>query len=254
MAGRIHGSNTVFNSVRVGVFAQTKSLFRAPLTLGLMLALPIVSIELFAVSMASFPETMFAELAITPAAKGRITGAIFATAAISGILGLFQMISARQTDDRLLRCGTNRLALLLARLVTVGIGSVVVAGVSLGLLAWQQSEPESLGGAFLVLVGVGVMYSLIGVLLGSVLPRKLEGSLLLITLADMDNIFASAVIPLDTDLFEYFPMYYPHALLQSMVVDGTASNGDRWGMVTYVVVLLTAALAVYLYTTRSRGD
>lgn len=238
----------------MGVFAQSKSLFRAPLTLGLILALPIVGIKLFAVSMASFPAAMFANLAITPEAKGRITGAIFATATISGVLGLFQMISARQTDDRLLLCGKNRVGLLLSRLVTIGIGSVVVSGVSLGLLAWRSDTPESVGGAFVVLVGIGVMYSLIGILLGSLLPRKLEGSLLLITLADMDNIFASGVIPMDSDLFEYFPMYYPHNLLQSMLVDGTASSDDVWGMTIYSAVLLVASLLVYLYTTRSGGD
>ena len=52
---------------------------------------------------------------------GRVNGAIYSVAFFAGVLGLFQVISARQADERLRICGYSRSELFASRLYTAEI-------------------------------------------------------------------------------------------------------------------------------------
>ncbi|MFC4549151.1 MULTISPECIES: hypothetical protein [Halorussus] len=229
-----------------GVRAGTRSFLREPLNVVLLVVLPLVAIEVYGQAMASFPQMPFMEA--TAATTGRISGALFATAFLAGLLGLFQVISAREADRRLLVCGFSRPTLLASRLVTILAVVAVVAGLAAVALTASVQTARPLV-AFGVLAAAGVTYSLVGVLMGSLVPRELEGSLVLVFLADVDDFLSSGMLDADVALAKAFPLYHPHHLLRSAVLDGSVSADHALWTGVYVATLLVLALVAYLRAT-----
>lgn len=252
---RTAGLNAAVRRAVAGTAASTRSFFREPLTIALLLALPAVSIEIYGASLGQFPELgVFASVGSLET-TGRITGAVFATGALAGVLGLFQMISARDADRRLALCGFRGVELLGARFATVLVVSGAIAAVSTATLAGLLTT--SIGaplGVFLGLVLAGVIYGLIGVLVGSVLPRELEGSLVLVILADMDNVFASGLFAIDESVTRFAPLSQPHELVTRAVVDGTLAVDHAVAALGHVAVFGVAAVAAYTYQVERGGD
>ncbi|WP_158056408.1 hypothetical protein [Halorussus halophilus] len=234
-----------------GVKAGTLSFFREPLTVALLVVLPLVAIELYGAAMASFPTLPFMEA--PPETAGRISGALFATAFLAGLLGLFQVISARDADNRLAICGFPRATLLVSRLATVLVVATVVAALATLALTYSVDVAEPFV-AFGVLAAAGVVYSLVGVLVGTLVPKELEGSLVLVFLADMDDFLSSGLLDADVPVAKFFPLYHPHHALQSAVLDGSVSSGHVRGIFATVAVLLVIALGAYLWTTGGVGE
>ncbi|MDS0280487.1 hypothetical protein NDI85_22120, partial [Halomicroarcula sp. S1AR25-4] len=69
----------------------------------LALVLPLVVIEGWGQAMAGLPSMSTVEA--IPLDLGRVLGAIFGVAIIAGLMGLVQMISAREADRRLVQTG-----------------------------------------------------------------------------------------------------------------------------------------------------
>lgn len=224
-----------------GTRLRLVELGRQPTTLALLVALPIVVVETYGVAMASFPQ--LPSLGVDPATAGRLSGALFATAFLSGVVGLFQVISAREGDDRLVLCGYPRWTLLATRLVTTVAVAGVAAAVSLGAVWWRLDVAAPVL-AFGVLWLAGLLYGLLGVAVGTVLPRELEGSLVLVFVADLDNALSSGLFDATADLATWVPMYHPHALLEAAVVDGTLATGHLEAAAVVAAVLFAAVLAV----------
>lgn len=240
------------NKVVHGTLSNVKSFVREPLNVALIVVLPWVSIQLYGVGLGAFPETLFTGLPASPDTVGQVTGAIFATTALAGILGLFQIISAAEADERLIVAGMPRGYLLATRLVTILGMAVVAAVVSISTLSTTVTI-EAPFVAFGGLVVVGVLYSLLGVLVGSVLKRELEGSLVLVFLADIDNLLASGILGTSTDLAKLLPLYYPYHVVQSAVLDGSVSNSDVRFALLYVGVAFVVATVVYVRVTDTGG-
>jgi ABC-2 type transport system permease protein len=207
---------------------------------------PLVVIEGYGYAMTAFPEFPFMET--VPETMGRINGAIYAAAFLAAILGLFQVISALQADERLQLCGYSRAELFATRLAAVVGASLLVAAVSLSVLAWRV-EVGAPFSAFLALAAAALIYGLIGMLVGAVLPRALEGSLVLVFLIDADDFLSSGMIDIDSALLELFPLSHPHALFREAVLDGTTATGEALSTGAYLLVLLAVVAVVYVRLT-----
>jgi len=224
-----------------GTAARLREFARQPTTLALLLLLPPVAIETYGIALESFPD--LPTLGTDPATAGRMTGTLFAVAFLAGLIGLFQAISARSGDERLALCGFPRSTLLLTRLATL----VVVAGtgalVAFAVFAWRvdvAAPALALG----VLALAGLLYGLIGVLVGTVLPRDLEGSLVLVFLADLDNVLSSGLFDVGAPA-EFAPLYHPHELFTAAVLEGELAAGHLAPTLAYVAVVLVAAFVAY---------
>lgn len=230
-----------------GIRAFGRSFFREPLNLALLIALPAISIQLYGVSLAQFSEFAFMLGEGSLETTGRITGAAFATGALAGVLGLFQIISARDADRRLAICGYPAIDLLVSRfLALVGISSVIAGVSTLTLVALTPDPVESPLWAFAGLAIAGYIYGMLGMLVGSVLPRALEGSLVLVILADMDNVLASGIFQIEQQYTRFSPLSYPHDIVTRAVQDGELATGELGPSLAFV--LLFGALAVLAYT------
>lgn len=235
--------------VPAGIRASTLSFFREPLNIALLLILPALSIQIYGVSLSQFPDIGMFATSGSLTTTGRITGAVFATGAIAGVLGLFQMISARNADRRLVISGFRPSELVVSRFTTILVVSLAISAVSTATLAWLLSD--TIGAPLIVfssLALAGVIYGLLGMLVGTILPRELEGSLLLVILADMDNVFASGLFDIDESITQFAPLSHPHELVAHAVVEGTLATAHVLPAIAFIVALGLLSVGAYSYT------
>lgn len=239
-----------------GTRLRLAELGRQPLTLALLVLLPPVVIEMYGVAMASFPK--LPGLSADPATTGRLTGALFAVAFLAGLVGLFQVISARSGDERAAVAGFSRQVMLATRLVTMLLVAVVGAGVAFTVFT-TRVDVAAPAIAFGALVLAALVYGLLGVVVGTLLPRELEGSLVLVFVADLDNALSSGLFPIDASaslpavgsvgVTDFVPLYHPHELFQAAVLDGTLADGHLLPTVAWIGGLLVVAVAAYSHST-----
>lgn len=232
----------------IGVSANIRQFAREPVNVALVVLIPLVVIELYAATMAAIPDLPFIQG--DPITSGRIHGALFSTAFLAGLVGLFQEISAHRADTRLIRCGFPRPTLLAARLTTILIVIVVAGAVSLGVV-WRVTDPADVALAIGALVLAGLTYGLLGILVGAVLRRELEGSLVLVFLADVDTGLTTGVAG-DSWVLSLVPLHHAGALFEAGMLGGDAT-GHLAPASAYVVVLLTIVVTVYATQTTDGG-
>lgn len=239
-----------------GTRLRLAELGRQPTTLAMLLALPPVVVEMYGVALESFPALPSA--GADPATVGRMTGTLFAVAFLSGLVGLFQIISAARGDERLAVAGFPRSAMLVARLATMVVVTLVATAVAYAVLTYRV-EVAAPALAFAVLVLAGLLYGLLGVVVGSLLPRELEASLVLVFLADMDNALSSGLFPVELTasvpvlgeiaVVELAPLYHAHALFSAAVLDGTLADDHLVPALAWIGLLLVVSFVAYAHST-----
>lgn len=243
--------------IATGTRLRLAELLRQPLTLAMLLVLPPVVVETYGIAMASFPR--LPSLGADPATAGRMTGTLFAVAFLAGLVGLFQVISARNGDERAAIAGFPRAATLATRLVTMAVVALAGAVVAFAVLAVRVdvADPALAVGA---LVLAGLVYGLLGVVVGTLVPRELEGSIVLVFLADLDNALSSGLFPVEASVrvggatvgaTDLVPLYHPHELFAAAVLDGEFAAGHLPPALAWLAALLAVAFLAY---GRSTGD
>jgi ABC-2 type transport system permease protein len=231
-------------------------LVRQPLTLVMLLVLPPVVIEMYGVAVESFPQ--LPTLGAAPATVGRMTGALFAVAFLAGLVGLFQVISARRGDERAAVAGFPPWELLTTRLVTMLV--VAVAGALVAFAVFSiRVDVAAPTLAFSVLVLAALVYGLVGIVVGTLVPRELEGSVVLVFVADIDNALSSGLFPIDAavslplagdvGVTNFVPLYHPHELFAAAVLEGKLATAHLLPAIAWVLGLLVLAFVAYGRTT-----
>lgn len=223
--------------------AHAKGVLREPTTLALLTLLPPFVVLLYGAAMASFPDAILREASATE--YGRIGGALFATAFLSGLVGLFGTVSAARADRYLSFAGYSPGVLFVTRVVVAVGVAAVAAGVSMATLSAVGTSVAGPIRAYAVLVLAGLTYGLLGVVVGALLPRELEGSLVLVFLADMDSFLSGDVLRLNTDLVTFLPLHRPHALFLAAITDGTLPVDTVLPALAYSAALAVAAGLAY---------
>ncbi|WP_435186055.1 hypothetical protein [Halobellus sp. EA9] len=237
--------------LRVGLGAAIREFVREPINLALILALPPVVIASYESVLSAFPRLPY--MTTDPEALGATAGTLFVAAFLPGVIGLFQVISAQRADERLSLAGFSTPVLFASRLAAVCLAAVVTAALSLAVLA-TSTEVEALALGFLTLAFVGGLYGLVGMLIGTVLPRELEGSLALIFVVDVDEALASGVMATDAAATKLFPLHYPHQVFRA-AVDGRAPDlVDLVAAGTYGLVVLATTFFVYTVLAGTGGE
>ncbi|MFC7057778.1 ABC transporter permease [Halovenus salina] len=230
---------------RAAVGAGLRTFLRKPMNVVLLVVLPPA--VLFMYELAVDPISAAPGIDLTPGAAD-LGGALFATAFLAGLLGVFQVVGTAQSDRRLVVCGYRPAEVLLARLLTVLIAGGLVAAITF-VTFWLRTDvtPERPLVAFGALLGAALVYALVGVCLGALLGRELEGSLVLVFLADIDSFGSIGVVPTESAVIEYFPLATPHDMLHAAVYDGTVSGGEVLTVLGYAAALGVLAVALVIY-------
>jgi len=234
---------------------RVAELLRQPLTLVMLLVLPPIVIEMYGVAVNSFPQ--LPTLGADPMTVGRLTGTLFAVAFLAGLVGLFQVISARNGDERAAIAGLPRWELLATRLVTMLIIAVAGAVVAFATLSYTV-DVAAPALAFGFLVQAALIYGLMGVIVGTLLPQELEGSIVLVFIADIDNALSSGLFPIEAavtlplvgevGVTDFVPLYHPHELFVGAVLTGDVASGHLPPALGWVIGLLVVAFVAYGHT------
>lgn len=100
---------------------------------------------------------------------------------------------------------------------------------------------------------VGLIYGLIGALRGFSFPRELEGSIILLFLANIDEALASGLIRTDSFLTKFFPLHYPYKLFKHAVEGQKIGINELKVTLGYLGVFLIVSLFVYSKITDKGG-
>lgn len=220
----------------------------------MLFILPAISIQTYGESLGTLAGLGLFDVTTSLTTTGQVTGGIFATGALAGILGLFQTLRTQTAERRLVISGVQGFELFVARFAAiVGTGIAVAVVATLSLDVFVSGGVESRPPLFLALFSAGVSYGLLGALIGSVLPRELEGSLVLVMLADVDAIFASGLFGVNNDVVELFPLAHPHEIAMEAVGEGSVAVDHLVPAFAQVGVLLICCTAAYSYGLSPRG-
>ena len=234
---------------------RVAELLRQPLTLVMLLVLPPIVIEMYGVAVNSFPQ--LSTLGADPMTVGRLTGTLFSVAFLAGLVGLFQVISARTGDERAAIAGFPQWELLTTRLVTMLLIASAGAGVAFVTLSYTVDvAAPGLAVGFLVLAAL--IYGLLGVIVGTLIPQELEGSIVLVFMADIDNALSSGLFSIETSariplvgeigVTDFVPLYHPHELFVGAVLDGDIASGHLLPALGWAIGLLAIAFVAYGHT------
>ncbi|MBK5289407.1 MAG: hypothetical protein JJE46_13185 [Acidimicrobiia bacterium] len=205
---------------RIGIMAEMhgRDLTRRHAALGLLVALPL---SFYLASMGS-------------GTKSIIAGGVGMAFAISGAT-LFSVLSSGEVDQRLILSGYRPIELLLGRLLFLApLGLAISAGFS--VLMAMVSHPAQPWLTFLGVTAVALQSIPFGLLVGTALPRELEGTLVLIGVVGMQL----AMEP-TSPIARLLPFYGPRQLIAASLDGSGPITGPLVLTAVYGVALLVVA-------------
>lgn len=157
--------------------------------------------------------------------------------------GMFGVLGWRRAEPRLALAGAGPASALLGRLALVTVlALVLVVGLTPQIL-WRSSDlisdPVVFATGLLLMALVSVP---IGLAIGALVPRELEGTLVLIGLVGIGT-----SVPPDTAVAKALPLWGPLDVLQvgAGLVDGPAGRGARHTLGAAVLFLVVAAWSLH---------
>jgi len=197
--------------------------YRSPLNLVLLVVIPVLLILSFGGALSRladlFDQTLTVEV-------GNALGAIWAAAFLTGIMGFYMMIGAREADRRLVRSGYSTVSVVMLRLTTVALLGLLATATSY-LVLITRVTPENYGITFAAIYLAAMIYGAIGILIGSIVTGELEGSFALLFFFIMDAFIGSPLFGTTSDVFAVLPTHYP-SLIMSARTAGEVHSAIHW--------------------------
>jgi hypothetical protein len=225
-----------------------KQYLRSPLFIILLIGLPPTFISLSFIVTPDLPFGVNVQEGAgrVPVAVGMADfhGAIMVpitVAFLSGILGLFVMLSARQGDRRLVIAGYSPNLLLVVRLVIVAVMSLVITAISVGvtLISFQ---PMQLGLFFLANLITALQYGFLGAIAGTFLSA-MSGTYLMFFMPMMDVGFAQNPM-FDREHAALWVKLLPSYAPMEVLIDGAFTASFDTGIFLLLSLLYCLAIAL----------
>jgi hypothetical protein len=220
---------------------------RTPLTLAMLVVIPIFFVLIFASVLDEFAKALGGTLA------GSATTAIsagWAAAFLCGALAFFQVSSSRGADRRLAVAGLGPGRVALSRIAAAIVLGVTVSAVAY-LTLWLRSGIEHPLHAAAAILAFALIYVGIGALIGAFVSDPLNGSLLVV-LAFAVDVFSGPQMT-SSGLLSYTPTRDAANLLIA-AGSGQGSPSSDWLNVAVTVTLaLAVALVAFWLAARSRS-
>jgi hypothetical protein len=211
---------------RIFVMAEMhgRDLTRRHVALGLLIALPL---SFYLASGRSGFEALTA-------------GGVGMAFAVSGAT-MFSVLSSIDVDQRLVLGGYRPIELLLGRLLFLGpLGLAIAAGFSALMIVLSDPERPWLVAASVALVALQSVP--FGLAVGAIVPRELEGTLVLIGVVGMQ-----LAVGLSSPVSKVLPFYGPRQLLAA----GAGSSGSlMWPLVETILYGLALLLVARVFIAR----
>ena len=220
---------------------------RAPLTLMLLVLIPVFFVLIFASVLGDFAKALGGTLLVQSATA---ISAGWAAAFLSGTLAFFQVSSSRGADRRLAAAGFGPWRVASARIVASLAMGVAVTAVAF-LTLWLRSGIGHPLHAAVAIFSFAVIYIGLGALIGAFVKGALEGSLLVLVLFSVDA-FTSPEMT-SSGPFAWTPTRKAAELLIAGG-GGQGSPGADWlGMAAVAAGSLAVALGAFWTAARTRS-
>ena len=223
--------------------------YRNTLNLVLLVIIPILLIQSFGSALSRLAD-LFSGVTLT-LNMGKALGGLWAAAFLGGIIGFFTMSGAREADRRLVRAGYHPVQMVGFRLLTVAILGALASLTSYVVLI-AQFTPKNLELTFAAIYLATVIYSAIGILVGSLIPGELEGSFTMLFFFVMDAFIGSPLFGSTSGVFVLLPTHYPTKILAAMTAQ-QSHDPIHWGYVAgYAAIVMTLASYAFYRVARLR--
>jgi hypothetical protein len=234
----------------VSAFAVTSTSFvreqlRAPLTLVLLVVIPVFFVLIFASVLGECSKALGGTLARQSATA---ISAGWATAFLVGTLAFFQVASSRGADRRLAAAGLGATRIALSRITAALVLGVTVSAVAFVTL-WLRSGIGHPVHAAIAIFSFAAIY--IGI--GALVSAPLEGSLLVILVFSLDA-FSGQQMTSAGGIGAFFTPTRHAANLLIAAGGGQGSPGADWlGVAGVALGALAVALGAFWLVARTRS-
>lgn len=237
----------MISSLPVGV-AFLREQLRAPLTLVLLVAIPVFFVLIFASVLGEFADALGGSLAGQAATS---ISAGWAAAFLSGMLGFFQVASSRGADRRLATAGLGS-----GRVAASRIAAAVALGVAVSAVAfltlWLRSGIEHPLHAALAVLCFSLIYIGIGAAIGAIVRGPLEGSLLVVLVFSVDA-FSGPQMTSSGGLTSWTPTRDAANVLIAAGMGMGSPDADWLAMAGVALAALAVAFVAFWLAARTRG-
>ena len=220
---------------------------RAPLTLALLVAIPVFFVLIFASVLGDFATALGGTLM---AQSATAISAGWAAAFLSGTLAFFQVSSSRGADRRLAAAGLGPWRVASARIAAALAIGIAVSAVAVATL-WLRSGIGHPAHAAVAIFSFAVIYIGLGALIGAFVKGALEGSLLVLMLFSLDA-FSSPEMT-SNGAFAWTPTRKAAELLMAAGGGQGSPSADWLGMAVVAVGSLAVALGAFWAAARTRA-
>lgn len=220
---------------------------RAPLTLVLLVAIPVFFVLIFASVLGEFAKALGGDLM---AQSATAIGAGWAAAFLSGTLAFFQVSSSRAADRRLSAAGLGPVRVAGSRIIAALAIGLTVSAVAF-LTLWLRSGIGHPFHAVVAIFSFAAIYIGIGALIGAVVKGQLEGSLLVMLVFSVDAFSGPQMT--SNGLVSWTPTRNAANLLIAAGGAEGSPGGDWIGSAAVALGALAVALVAFWLSTRSRG-
>ena len=221
---------------------------RAPLTLTLLIVIPVFFVLIFASVLSEFADALGGSL-IEQAATSISAG--WAAAFLSGSLAFFAVSSSRGADRRLAAAGLGPVRVAAARVAAAMTLAVVVSAVAFVTL-WLRSGVEHPVHAAVAILSFALIYVGIGAAIGGLVRAPLEGSLLVLLVFSIDS-FSGPQMTSGGGLSTWTPTREASDVLIAAGGGMGSPSGDWLAVAATVAGALGVALAAFWFAARSRA-
>ena len=222
---------------------------RAPLTLVLLVAIPVFFVLVFASVLGEFSKALGGTL---QARSATAISAGWAAAFLSGTLAFFMVSSSRSADRRLAMAGLGPTKVALSRIAAALVLGLTVTAVALVTL-WLRSGIGHPLHALVAIFAFAAIYIGIGALAGALVSEPLAGSLLVLGVFSIDAFSGPQMTSAATGIGTYLPTYHAANLLTAAAAGHGSPVGDWRGVAAMALGAIVIALGAFWLAARRRS-
>ena len=220
---------------------------RAPLTLVLLVAIPVFFVLVFASVLGEFSKALGGTL---QARSATAISAGWAAAFLSGTLAFFMVSSSRSADRRLAMAGLGPTKVALSRIAAALVLGLTVTAVALVTL-WLRSGIGHPLHALVAIFAFAAIYIGIGAVAGALVSEPLAGSLLVLGVFSIDAFSGPQMTSAASGIGTYLPTYHAANLLIAAGGGHGSPAADWRGVAAIALGALVVALAAFWLAART---
>ena len=237
-----------------------RMLLRRKIVLAMLILIP--SLFILIVRLTSSKNTVFFQLGITnennliKQVQGNLI-LVFVTLATIGFLASFLALNVTQQyhniNRRLVICGYYPSELILSGLIVI-LSMIFIIVIPIGFCMSFFFDPTYRANMILGFLFEGLIYGCYGMLVGSIIKAELEGTLLILLLANIDVGWLQNPVfyaqSRNKTIIELLPAYYPSQMALASAFTNYSITHAIFLSAVYMFVLLVLALFIFYHSTK----